>query len=180
MKNRFVSKLLALALAAALALPGASALAATATTTFNVTATVTSTCTVSAANVAFGSYTGVALPNTASAITLTCNKGTAFTSMFLTSPNTVSLQKNMKGPGAGTENLAYSIDVPTGNPMTTCPAAGSADWGAATGPSTASLAALFATTGGSKTISICANVPAAQYPSAGAYSDTVTVTVTYI
>lgn len=180
MKNRFLSKLLAVALAAALALPGASALAATTSTTFNVTATVTSTCTVTAANVAFGSYTGVPVTNTASSIALTCNKGTAFTSMYLTSPNTVGVQKNMKGPGAGTENLAYSIDFPTGNPMTTCPAVGAADWGAATGPTTASLAALFATTGGTKSISICANVPAAQYPTAGSYSDTVTVTVIYI
>ena len=37
---------------------------------------------------------------------------------------------------------------------------------------------LFATTGGPKPIPICISVPAAQYPQAGTYTDTVTATLT--
>jgi spore coat protein U-like protein len=45
--------------ALALGLPSSPAVAATATTTFQVTATVQATCLISAATLAFGTYTGV-------------------------------------------------------------------------------------------------------------------------
>ena len=41
-----------------------------------------------------------------------------------------------------------------------------------------SATSLFATTGGPKPIPICISVPAAQYPQAGTYTDTVTATLT--
>lgn len=151
--------------------------AATATGTFPVTATVANTCTVSSTGVAFGSYTGTAVTNTANNIVVTCNKGVTITSLLIgNGANASGTQKRMAN---GTEYLNYSIDVPTGASLTTCPAAGTNSWNGTTGPAGAALTSLFATTGGAKNISICASIPASQYPAAGSYSDTVTMTLTY-
>lgn len=151
--------------------------AATATGTFPVTATVANTCTVSSTGVAFGSYTGTAVTNTANNIVVTCNKGVTITSLLIgDGANASGTQKRMAN---GTEYLNYSIDVPTGASLTTCPAAGTNSWNGTTGPAGAALTSLFATTGGAKNISICASIPASQYPAAGSYSDTVTMTLTY-
>ncbi len=151
--------------------------AATATGTFPVTATVANTCTVSSTGVAFGSYTGTAVTNTANNIVVTCNKGVTIVSLLIgNGANASGTQKRMSG---GSDFLNYRIDVPTGATLTTCPAAGTNEWNSTTGPAGAALSSLFASTGGAKNISICASIPAAQYPAAGSYSDTVTMTLTY-
>ena len=54
-----------------------------------------------------------------------------------------------------------------------------APWNGTIGPAGAALTSLFTTTGGAKNISICASIPASQYPAAGSYSDTVTMTISY-
>ncbi len=167
---------LALALGGLLLVTDA-ALAATATGTFPVTATVANTCTVSSAGVAFGSYTGVAVANTANNIVVTCNKGVTIASFFIgDGANPSGTQKQM---AFGAERLAYNIDVPTGAALLTCPAAGTNSWNGTTGPAGATLTTLFATTGGAKNVAICASIPAAQFPAGGAYADTITMTLTY-
>lgn len=154
-----------------------AALAATATGTFPVTATVTNTCTVSSTGVAFGSYTGAVVTNTANNIVVTCNKGVTIASFFIgNGANPSGTQKQM---AFGAERLAYNIDVPTGATFATCPAAGSNSWNGTTGPANATLTTLFATTGGAKNMAICASIPAAQYPAGGTYTDTITMTLTY-
>lgn len=144
---------------------------------FTVTTTLTNLCTVSAGNVSFGSVSaGVAAANTAARVTLTCNKGATVGTVALNNgANASGTQKRMQS--AGGEFLNYRIDRPTGATFTTCPAAGAGpEWNAT---NTISATTLFATTGGAKLINICASIPAAQFPSAGAYSDTVQVTATY-
>ena len=79
----------------------------------------------------------------------------------------------------GAERLAYNIDQPVATALTTCPAAGTNSWNGTAGPTGANLSALFATTGGAKNIPICASIPAAQFPAGGAYTDTITMTLTY-
>jgi spore coat protein U-like protein len=145
---------------------------------FNVTATIANFCTVSAANVAFGTVNaGVAATNTASSVTLTCNKGVNVSNIVLDNgANASGTQKRMKGAVVTTDFLNYNIDIPTGATFTTCPTPGTSEWNA-TGITTAS--SLFTTTGGAKLITICGSIPALQYPSGQAYSDTVNVTVTY-
>lgn len=160
----------------ALVIFAANAQAATATNTFTVTATVTNFCTVSAANVAFGSVNaGVAAANTSSSMTLTCNKGVTVSSVAL--DNGANASGTIKQMASGTERLQYKIDVPTGATFQSCPAAGAGpEWNAT---NTIVATSLFATTGGAKLINLCASIPAAQYPAAGAYTDTVGITVTY-
>ena len=170
--------LLAAAVAASTCLPFGSAIAATAgPSNFNVTATLANFCTVSAANVAFGAVNaGAAATNTASSVSLTCNKGAAVTALVLSDGSNASgTQKRMKEPVSG-DFLNYKIDQPTGATFTTCPAAGAGpEWNASGIVATP----LFTAAGGLKLITICASIPAGQFPSAGSYSDTVSVTATY-
>ncbi len=145
---------------------------------FNVTATLANFCTVSATNVAFGAVNaGVAATNTAGRVTLTCNKGARVTRVQLNNgSNATGTQKRMRNPVSG-DFLNYKIDRPTGATFNTCPVAGAGpEWNAA---NRIVATPLFTTTGGPKLINICASIPAAQFPSAGAYSDTVAVSVTY-
>lgn len=172
----FKRSLLAAALITSVALPYGSAQAATAgPVSFTVTATVANFCTLSAQNVAFGTVNaGAAATNTSNNVSLTCNKGVNLTSLALNDgANGSSGQKRMIN---GTEFLNYNIDRPTGGTFNTCPAAAAGpEWNAT---NTVSSATLFST-GGLKTIPICASIPANQFPSAGSYSDTVQVTATY-
>jgi spore coat protein U-like protein len=170
--------LLAAAVAAAMCLPVGSAVAATAgPANFNVTATLANFCTVSAANVAFGAVNaGAAATNTSSTVSLTCNKGATVSSVFLSDGSNASgTQKRMKEPVSG-DFLNYNIDKPTGATFNTCPAAGAGpEWNASGIVATS----LFTGSGGTKAINLCASIPAGQFPSAGSYSDTVSVTATY-
>lgn len=172
-------RITSIAAAVALALPIGAAQAATAgPSNFNVTATVANFCTVSAANVAFGPVNaGAAATNTGSSVTLTCNKGATVSSVALNNgANASGTTKQMKN-GANTDVLAYNIDVPTGAAFNGCPApAAGPEWNAA---NTIVATSLFTATGGAKQISLCASIPANQFPSAGSYSDTVAVTATY-
>jgi spore coat protein U-like protein len=156
--------------------PISVSLAATATTTFTVTATINNFCTVSAANVAFGAVNaGAAATNVANVVTLSCNHKATVSSVALNNgANALGTQKRMTD---GTDFLNYLIDRPTGATFTTCPAAGAGpEWNAT---NTIVATPLFATTGGAKPINICASIPAGQFPEAGSYTDTVTVTVTF-
>lgn len=165
------------ALVAGMLIAASPAFSATATGTFTVTATVANNCSVSANNVNFGTYTGALVTNTSSNITVTCNKGVAITSLLIgNGANASGTQKRMIN---GSEYLNYNIDVPNNAALSTCPAAATNEWNGTTGPSSANLTALFAATGGPKTIPICASVPASQFVPAGTYTDTVTMTLTY-
>jgi len=171
--------LIAAAVAASTLMPFGAAQALTAgPASFNVTATIANFCTISAANVAFGSVNaGVAATNSASSVSLTCNKGAAVTAIALNNgTNPTGTQKRMKDPVSG-DFLSYSIDAPTGAALQTCPAAGTSEWTAA---NTIVATPLFTTTGGLKLITLCASIPAGQFPTAGTgYTDTVQVTATY-
>lgn len=176
--NRTIKLALSAALAASAAAGTGAAHAATASGTFLVSATVSNLCTVSAANVAFGTVpAGTAATSTSNNITLTCNKGVTFTSLFMNAG--LNPSGTIKQMANGGERLVYNIDVPTGTSINTCPTAGTNEWNATTGPAAANLTGLFATGGGPKTIPICASIPALQYPASGSYQDTVTITATY-
>ena len=173
MRNSFVLSAVAAAL---MATHGAAQAATAGPANFSVTATVANFCTISAANVPFGTVSaGAAATNTANSVTLTCNKGATVSSVALNNgSNAAGTQKRMTN---GTDFLTYNIDVPTGATFNTCPAAGAGpEWNAT---NTIVATSLFTATGGAKLINLCASIPAGQFPSAGAYSDTVQVTATY-
>lgn len=164
------------ALTGAMLLPVGAAHAATAgPATFTVSATIANFCTISAANVAFGTVNaGAAATNTASSVTLTCNKGATVSSVALNDGANFSGTKRMYN--GTSEYLSYHIDRPTGANFDNCPTPGADEWNAT---STIIATPLFGSTGGAKLIKLCASIPSGQYPSAGAYLDTVQVTATY-
>jgi spore coat protein U-like protein len=139
--------------------------AATATTSFTVTATVAATCIVAASNLAFGSVTGVqATAN--SVVTVTCTNGTGYNiglSAGSATGATVS-NRSMTGPGAATLKYGLFQDAAFGT-----------NWGNTAGTDTVTGVG----TGIGQPITVFGKVPTGQFPTAGAYSDTITVTVTY-
>lgn len=166
-----------------------AATAATATTTFNVTANVPSNCKVSATNLNFGTYTpGSGAVTGNSTISVNCTKGTAFTVALNDGSSTGAsfTNRNMTGTGSADTagNTASTSDLLNYQLYTTSTVgSGGTVWGdGSTGTST------VARTGkGMGTPQAIAETVYGQIPDSGAnlsavpgaYSDTVTVTVSY-
>jgi spore coat protein U-like protein len=150
---------------ALMGLASAPALATTATTTFNVTATVQATCLISASNLGFGSYSGSAIATTTS-LSVTCTNGTSYNvglNAGTATGATVSARA-MTGPGGAT--LSYALYQDSGH---------STNWGNTVGTDTKSGTG----NGSAQSMTVYGNLPAAQYPTPGSYSDTITATITY-
>lgn len=150
--------------AAAFVLP-ASAQTTTATTSFQVTATVLKLCSVSATNLAFGDYTPTAVSDQTSALTVLCTTNTPYTIALNLGTATSPTLRAMTSAGT-TTTLNYLLYRD---------ASRTAIWGETTGTDTYSSSG----TGTNQTVTVYGRVPAAQRPQPGAYTDTVTVTLTY-
>jgi spore coat protein U-like protein len=170
MRKVFIATLSGAALLAA----ASTATAAIATSTFNVTATVLKNCLVSSADLAFGNYT----PNTgalagSSAITVRCTK---------TTPYTVSLNAGTTAGGAlaqrllanGANTLQYNLF--TSAALTTIFGDGTGGTGTIAGTGNGVAAA------SAQTVTVFGSLPdntTNQNATPGAYTDQITVTVTY-
>ena len=99
--------------------------------TITVNATVNSQCNIGNATVNFGALTlGAQTDNTASNITLTCNRGATVSVALNDGVNASVTQKRMRRP-ATTDYINYSITVPTiSGVTTTCPALPGTSWNA--------------------------------------------------
>ncbi|MDD3651954.1 spore coat U domain-containing protein [Immundisolibacter sp.] len=151
--------------AGSLALPLAGQ-AATQTDDFTVSANVTATCTITAADLSFGDYN----PSSAD----------------MDSTSTISVQgTNGDGYNVGLNAGAFSGATVTTRRMTGTDAAGlsyalysdstrTANWGD-TAPDTVSGTG----NGSSQTLTVYGRIPAGQWVQSGAYSDTITATITY-
>lgn len=149
---------------AALAI-GSSASAATVTTTVAVTATVQATCLVSATSLGFGPYSGVQVDAT-STVSVTCTNTTPYSvglNAGLATAATVTTRK-MTGPASAV--LSYSLFSDT---------ARTTNWGSTV--TTDTLAGVG--TGAAQSLTIYGRVPASQFVTPGAYTDTITATVTF-
>ena len=169
-----------------------AATAGTATTTFNVTANVPSTCKVSATNLAFGTYTpGSGAVTGNSSISVNCTKGTAFTVALNdgSSGSTASYtNRNMTGTGSADTagNTASTSDLLNYQLYTTATVgSGGTVWGdGSSGSSTSTVAGTGAGMGTPQAVAetVYGQIPDTATNEAavpGAYSDTVTVTVSY-
>lgn len=163
MKNKTVVAMLTITLAGC----ADSVLAATATTTFQVDATVIGSCNVSATNLAFGNYdTLSATPTDAtSSVTVQCSLSTAFDIGLDAGTGTgatVTTRKLTKGA----DTLNYSLYQESarttvwGNTVSTDTVAGTG-------------------TGVDIVHTVYGRIAAGQVVNTGAYTDTVTVTVTF-
>jgi spore coat protein U-like protein len=148
-----------------LSLHVASAAAATSNSSFSVTATVVATCVVSATALAFGNYTGVQSDSTAT-LSMTCTNTTPYNiglGVGLAPGATVTTRK-MTGPLAAV--LPYALFSDTDRAL---------NWG-----NTVATDTVAGTGSGSvQTLTIYGRIASGLYVAPGAYTDTVTATVTY-
>jgi spore coat protein U-like protein len=149
--------------------------AATTTTTFNVTATVLANCSVTASALSFGNYTPSAGALTGSTtLQVRCTRNTAYT-VDLNAGTTAggTLAQRLMRHASTTDTLQYNLY--TTNALTTV--FGNGTGGTGNGSGTGNGMAAAATS-----ITVYGQLPdstANQDAPTGAYSDTITVTVTY-
>lgn len=143
----------------------ANAQAATATSTLLVTATVLATCLITTTPMVFGNYTGLVAASTASVIPI-CTVSTPYTIGLDvgTAVNATATTRAMTGPGSAT--LLYGLFRN---------ATYTQNWGFTVGTDTVAGIA----TGINQPITVYGRVPSGQYPPPGAYTDTITATLTY-
>lgn len=137
------------------------------TDSFTVSATVLATCDITANDLAFGNYNPIAAAHLDAATTLsvTCTNGTTFNlSLDLGGGSGASTATRYMVSGGDT--LGYTLYRNAGRTQL---------WGQTIGTNT--LAGTG--TGSAATIDLYGRVPMQQASPAGAYSDTITVTVTW-
>jgi spore coat protein U-like protein len=148
--------------------------AGTASTTMGVSMTVASSCTVSATPLAFGTQTIIDMSadldeTTAGVLTVTCTNGEDYSVALGVgggSGATFATRKMTGGPG-GTATIDYTLYTDSNHTTV---------WG----DGTASTSTVGGTGDGNpQTIDVYGQVPQQDNLAVGAYSDTVTVTVTY-
>ncbi|WP_217590069.1 spore coat U domain-containing protein [Burkholderia sp. GbtcB21] len=138
--------------------------AATTTGTMAVTAPVDATCQISATPLTFGAYAGTQTDAT-STLTITCSN---------TTPYNVGLDAGLT-PGATVTSRAMSI-TGASLPYSLFQDAGrTTNWGNTVGTDTVAGTG----SGSAQTLTVYGRVAAGQFVAPGAYTDTITATVTY-
>lgn len=147
-----------------------SADAATRTSSFQVTASVASNCLITSTNLGFGSYDGSAALTGSSDVKVRCSNGTIYT-VSLSAGSGSFATRTMKN---GTNNLEYNLYTTAG--LTAVWGDGTASTATRGGTGTGLSAAR------EQTLTVFGSLPnntANQDAPAGAYTDTITATVTY-
>jgi spore coat protein U-like protein len=168
-KPSILKRLSLLLMLSALAVcPADDALATTASATFNVTATVLASCTVSAGTLAFGSYTPTAGSpiDATSTVSVVCTNGTNY-AVALDGGSTAGDVAARAMNDTHTHTLAYEIYKDSARATV---------WGDGTGTTVTQSGTGSGTT---QSLTAYGRVPASQFSTAGSYSDTVTVSVSY-
>jgi spore coat protein U-like protein len=145
--------------------------AASTTSTLGVSATAAAACTLTAAPVAFGTLSTSAATSATGSVTVNCTNGDALTIALDAGTSASGSQRRLVNAG---NYLNYSLYQPT--------AAGTAEsspavaWGDGT-----ALGSTFGTTstGAAQVFNVYGSVPSGQTLYVGAYTDTVTVTLSY-
>jgi spore coat protein U-like protein len=140
------------------------AVAATATATMTVSATVDATCLITATPLAFGAYAGTQTDAT-STLSVTCSNTTPYNvglDAGLATGATVT-SRAMTITGA---SLLYSLFQDAGR---------TTNWGNTVGTDTVAGTG----TGSAQTLTVYGRIEAGQFVTPGAYTDTITATVTY-
>lgn len=144
--------------------------AATETTTFTVSATVTNACSVSASNLAFGNINPLTNATTATdattTVSVTCSNGTAY-NVGLNAGAATGATVTARKMVSGTNTLSYALYRDS---------ARTANWGSTVGTDTVAGTG----SGAAQSLTVYGRVPSGQQSTpVGAYTDTITVTVTY-
>jgi spore coat protein U-like protein len=140
--------------------------AGNATANLSIGASVTATCIVSTTALSFGSYTGATAINTTGTILVTCTNSTTYNvglNAGSASGATVTTRKMQNGAALLNYNLCSD--------SSSC----ATNWGNTSGTDTVPGSG----NGTQQTLTVYGVIPALQYPTPGAYSDTVVATVYY-
>ncbi|MDP3675170.1 MAG: spore coat U domain-containing protein [Novosphingobium sp.] len=159
-----------LGLAAVAAVASTPALAATATNSMPVSVNVINSCTVAATPMAFGAPAAIGGANidTTSTISLVCTNGASYDVALDMGLNAASGQRYLSNGAATPVTIPYNVYRDAGR---------STSWGSASGTDTN---AGTAGTSGLVVLTAYGRIPmSATSVGAGAYTDTVTVTVTF-
>ena len=143
--------------------PGATALAQTATGQFAVRSTVVNSCTVTAADINFGNYVTTAASTASTGINLQCTKGAAATVALDGGGTGNAAARAMTGPATLTYQLYTNAALTTAINTTTA---------------TFTLTSAQ-NTGAVVVYTVYGQVPAGQSVPAGAYTDTIHITVSF-
>ncbi len=138
--------------------------AATATSTIAVTATVLSFCSLTALPLAFGNYSSAAV-NATTTLAVLCTVGTTYN---------VGLDLG-QGSGATLSQRKMTFNTSVLGYGLFADAAHSVIWGSTVGTNTQTGTG----TGLTQTLTVYGQIPANQVVAPGAYTDTVTATITY-
>lgn len=163
-KKKSVANVLTLSISLA-SIAASSADAATSTANFQVTATVAATCVISATNLAFGTYAGVQTDST-STLSATCTNTTPYTIGLSVGAavGATATTRSMTGPSAAL--LGYTLFRDSARIL---------NWGFTAGIDTASGIG----SGAAQSVTVYGRVAAGQYVLPGAYTDTITATITF-
>ena len=159
-----------LGLAAVAAVASTPALAATATNTMPVSVNVINSCTVAATPMAFGTPVAIGGANidTTSTIALACTNGASYDVALDLGTNATGTQRYLSNGAATPVKIPYGVFRD---------AIRTSAWGSTSGTDTSSG---VAGTSGLVTLTAYGRIPStATSVGAGAYTDTVTVTVTF-
>ncbi|MDE1148851.1 MAG: spore coat U domain-containing protein [Azospirillaceae bacterium] len=140
--------------------------ATTASATIAVSATVLSLCTVSASALAFGNYSSNAVLDGSTSVGVTCTNGTTYTVALDNGTTSGATTATRLMAGSGSNTLGYSLYKDTSRATV---------WGNTVGTNTTAGTG----NGSLQTLNVYGRIPASQYVAPGAYTDTVTVTLTY-
>ena len=145
-----------------------SAFSATATTTLPVTATVLNVCTVSAVPLALGNYdpTSATATDGTSTITVLCTLSQAYNVRLSQGVNGSSVTARKMIRTSGTDLLGYTLYRDASRTL---------NWGITDATDTVDVTG----TGVAQVHTVYGRIPASSAVAAGAYTDTVTVTVNY-
>ncbi|MES2913413.1 MAG: spore coat U domain-containing protein [Pseudomonadota bacterium] len=145
------------------------AVAATANASLVVSATVLATCIAAATPVVFGNYSLTALDNTG-IITVTCTPDVTAYTVALDAGTGTGATTSARKLTFGTNTMTYTLFSDSGRTQ---------NWGNVQNTDTVAASAATTTIGAVKTFTVFGRLPANQTATAGVYSDTVQVTVTY-
>ena len=167
MNRTFRATAHAVRIAALAAIVGAApmARAGSASSSFNVTATVQPSCAVSATNVAFGNYSATQVDATGT-ISVACTNLALYTVQLDTGTGSGASVATRRMTGPSSQTLDYTLYQDSARLLL---------WGSTIGVNAPGGTG----TGSTQTLTVYGRIPAGQYPGAGSYSDTVTVTVAY-
>jgi spore coat protein U-like protein len=143
------------------AIPSAAS-AGTAATSFTVSATVADSCTVSAAALDFGSYTVTSASAATTTVTVTCTNDTAYHVALSDGGNFTTTRRMVSNV---TNFLEYELYTNEGR---------TTRWG-----NTEATDVDGTGNGSAQALTVYGLVPSGQFVTAGSYTDTIDVTVTY-